>query len=739
MGKKILRVCLIVVSIIFILLIAAALGISPFVKNYIEKNSKELIGRQVTMRGLKLNIFTRTLYLDSLRMYEKDDRAVFASVDSFYMDLELLKLLKSKLEIAQLRIIRPYGVILQKEDSFNFDDLLPETDSTQVEADSTAFPQSVLIRNIYVNGGNLSYTDQILNHTIQMNDLGVAIPELAFERGNTNAGIHLKIGDSATLKSQLTLNMQTNEYLLNLQLENLPMDILQPYMAEYFHVDQFSGTLNTDLRIKGNTDHLTDFTVSGTAQANHFTLTNRTGEPVVSVQEAFAKMDRMDMATSTYLFDSIGVKGAKLDFIFREDSTDNITSLFIPEKEDLASSADTTEVAPLTFRIGRLHVRESELLYTDKTLRSAAFLLPVSDIDFISRDYDLARANQYDMSGRLPNGGKIDFHWNVNFDDLADQAIEGNFRNIDLKLFTPYCLDYTAYDITKGNMNFTTHNRIQNNYIRSMNKIDVYNMRVGNKNKEINPEYNVPLKLALYILRDKDEKIEFEIPVKGNVNDPEFSYRKIVLKTIVNLMVKVAVSPVRFLANSLGLNPDEMASMSIDALQSEINARQYAQLNELVQIYAGKPDMVLTLMQYVDWSQALEDYRMYLAKSAFLFSRTPDRPARPLPYEEVTDRIKEEDAAFRDYVEKIFAEKGSVPNRTVSVKDKLAVIYPNDSIAGELAGKLEKRNEEIRNYLTTTGGIPAEHLSILTAAADTLKQYHSRAQYKIELALPEDE
>jgi hypothetical protein len=50
-----------------------------------------------------------------------------------------------------------------------------------------------------------------------MNDLGVAIPELAFEKGNTNAGIHLKVGDDATLNSKLSMNMQTRVYL-NLQL-----------------------------------------------------------------------------------------------------------------------------------------------------------------------------------------------------------------------------------------------------------------------------------------------------------------------------------------------------------------------------------------------------------------------------------------------------------------------------------------------------------------------------------------
>jgi hypothetical protein len=110
--------------------------------------------------------------------------------------------------------------------------------------------------------------------------------------------------------------------------------------------------------------------------------------------------------------------------------------------------------------------------------------------------------------------------------------------------------------------------------------MDVYNMTVGKKHKEMEVEYNVPLKLGLYILKDKDGKINFDIPVKGNLDNPEFSYKKIIFKTIVNLMVKVAVSPVRFLANSLGMSPDKMESMPVDALQTGINAQQYSQLND---------------------------------------------------------------------------------------------------------------------------------------------------------------
>lgn len=740
MKKKGLKVLLGIFLVLLALMLVLVVGVSPFLKNYIEKNSQELVGRKMRMNDLRLNLFTGTLYLDAVRMYEKDDTTLFASIDSFYVDLELLKLLERRVEVAQLRIVRPYAAIIQEGEHFNFDDLMPtDEDSTAVETETSSFPKSVLIKDIYIGGGLLTYTDLLLDNTIRMNDLGVAIPELAFERGNTNAGIHLKVGESATLDSQLTMNMQTNEYVLSLQLLGLPVEMIKPYVAEYLHIDQLKGAVSTDVQIKGNTDHLMDFSISGTAKATDFVLTNALKEPVVEVAEASVKMERVHLPSSTFLLDSVGVRGGKLDFLLHRE-TDNFTALFKPEADTAA--VDTTAAEPMTLIIGSLHVAESNLVYVVDTLKSGTFTLPLSNVDFVSRDFDLNGTNTYEVKASGPNGGKIDFSWKANMDNLANQEIRGNFRNIDLRLFTPFCLDYTAYDITKGIMNFTTNNRIKDNFIQSMNKIDIYNMRVGKKNPDIQPEYNLPLKMALYVLRDKDEKIEFDIPVKGNINDPEFSYKQIVFKTIVNLLVKVSVSPVRFLANSLGLNPDEMASMGISALQLEINAQQYSQLNELAGIYLKKPEMLLQFTQFVDLNKALNDYAMYQAKGAFLLSRVPETDSirtRPLPpYEDLEKMIPDDDAQFRSFVDGRILEKGLAVKKNQAFSDKLFAIYSKDSIQGSLFDQLEKRNQDIRNYLTTTGGIPSTNLQIKTASLDSLTLYGGKDQYTIDLNLAEE-
>src|ERR1035437_1297979 len=173
MKRKILKVSLIIVSALAALLIILALIISPVAKNYIEKHSKEMIGRKVQIHNLRINIFTGTLEVDSILMFEANDKDVFASIDTFFVNLELSKLVDKNLEISKLKVVRPYLVVLQNGSVFNFDDLKPKKDTSKADTSKSSFPKSIVIKNIIVRGGKLIYTDQQLKNTINMNDLAV--------------------------------------------------------------------------------------------------------------------------------------------------------------------------------------------------------------------------------------------------------------------------------------------------------------------------------------------------------------------------------------------------------------------------------------------------------------------------------------------------------------------------------------------------------------------------------------
>jgi len=729
MKRKILKVTLIFISVLAILIIILALTISPIARNYIEKHSKEMIGRKVQVKGLHINIFTGTLEVDSIALYEANGKDVFASIDTFFVNLEITKLLGKNLEISELKVIRPYLVVLQNGSIFNFDDMMQKKDTAKVDTSKSSFPKSIVIRNIDLHGGKLIYTDQQLKNTINMNELAVSIPEISFGKGDTKGGVHLKVGDKATIDSKLEMNMKTKEYKLNLLVKNLAINMVKPYMQEYFNIRDFEGLAGGDLLIAGKSDHIMDFNVSGTADLKNFNMTNSDGEPLLATESASLKINNINKTSSNYLFDFIYASNAKLDYIMHPDpKPNNFMAIFKPD-----NPSDTAKSAPMTFKVKDLRVDNSELNFTDKTMRPV-FILPIKKVNFQTSNFDLNGMNDYKMTGAFPGSGIIHFNWKGNRNDFSNQQININLQNFGLKLVSPYCKSYTAYDITTGNMNFESKTHIKNNDINSSNSVDVYKMNVGNKHKELKVKYNVPLKFALYIMKDKDEKINFNLPVKGNTKDPKFSYSQIVWQTVVNLMVKVALSPVKFLAGALGMNPDKMEKIDINPLQTSFTAEQYNQLNDLASIVKKKPDMVLELTQYADLKGILDDYSLYKTKYSYLYSMPDTDKKTPLSFEEVQG-VSDNDRDFVEYVDSILASKGNTISN-ISIKEKSQSLYVPDSLRNELIQKFESRNSMLHNYLKTSLEIPEKNMAIRTADKDTLQIYKQNAKYKIGMSLP---
>jgi hypothetical protein len=45
------------------------------------------------------------------------------------------------------------------------------------------------------------------------------------------------------------------------------------------------------------------------------------------------------------------------------------------------------------------------------------------------------------------------------------------------------------------------------------------------------------------LLKDRKGQIEIDMPIRGNLNDPDFKYGKVVISTLLNLLTKVVASP----------------------------------------------------------------------------------------------------------------------------------------------------------------------------------------------------
>ena len=131
---------------------------------------------------------------------------------------------------------------------------------------------------------------------------------------------------------------------------------------------------------------------------------------------------------------------------------------------------------------------------------------------------------------------------------------------VDLSPLDPYSGKFLGYGIQKGKLDLDLRYRIQDRNLAATNVVRVNQFTLGERTDSADAT-KIPVRLALALLQDKDGIILLDVPVEGRLDDPDFHLGKVIWRTVLNVLVKVATSPFRALAALVGSG--EQADLSV--------------------------------------------------------------------------------------------------------------------------------------------------------------------------------
>lgn len=737
-AKKSVKIACVVVGVIVALLLLVALLISPVAKHVVEKNSKEWIGRQILMDELSINIFTGSLETDGFHFKEKDDVTDFVRLDTFKVAINPFKLLTGEIHIRYITLVEPTVRLVQYDSTFNFTDLteLGGDDEEVEDEDSDDDGWALGIYNIRLAHGSVSYKDETVDSEWNLKNLNLFVPGVYFSGKSTDAGISFGFAEGGTLTTQAKYDMEKSVYDVKVQLKGLALDNFLPYVTDALNVSSLGGALDADVHLVGSADVPMDVDITGNVSVNGLDMKDADEADVVSVNQITAGIERINPQHGVCTIDSVVVDGVDTHFDMYADYN-NFDKLMKETSADSSLAVEVTEedtAAPMVVLIKKILLKNSKLTFTDNTLRGEPFRYELTNVNAELKDFNPSGTeNNCDLTLETQGGGNVRMKWHGSMEGLQNQRLTLFLKNVDMKAFTPYMMQYFAYPVSDGRLSVQSENVIKNYQLDGRNRLDMYNLRVGDKDKSVKAEYSVPLKTGLYILRDKDDKIEIDLPISGDVNSPDFSYKKVIIKTLCNLIVKLAVSPLRAVASGLGLSPDELTMMSVTASQPGLSSEDYAKLDKLATVQKSKPEMKLTLVQQINWTEAVKNRSVFEMKRRYYVSQHPELESQPrlslVDFGKIND-IKDDDADFSKYVSDVAGTSdGSVYERALKV-------FPADSAAVRLTRQMDRRNAEITEYLIKQG-VEESKVSVSNMTMDAMRKYTGKDMYKIDMNMGE--
>lgn len=732
--KKWIKITLIAAAVLAVLIVIAAIAVSPVAKNYIEKHDRELIGRSIRMERLRMNIFTGRLRIEGLRIGGSEDSTTFFRLDSFEMRMRLWPLLGNRVLVKKISFAGPDVKIYQRGNAFSFDDITARFagDTTAVAAtpEKPSKPWEIGIYDISIRNGRVFYKDLALDAEWGMNDINLHIPGVYFSGEKTDVGAVLNFAEGGSLSTDVGYNIESSEFDIGIRLQDFALAGTLPYFRQSLDVTAVDGRLSADIRLRGNTEHLLSLTTEGTASLAGFALRDRQQRPVAGVDTLGVKLAEGDLGKMRFVFDRIYVSGLSALFEMTPEGNNLAALMKSPAAEITASDAAGSATPSPTLRIADLEITNGRVTVRDLTMHRP-FEYTVSEIRMRSRDFDPSKRNSMTVDARMQKTGSAKLRWEGTLEDMDNQNITLWLTNLDLRDFGPYCEHYTAYPLTKGNLTFRSQNVIRDRYLDGTNHLDMFEPKVDKKRREIKAEMNIPLKLGLYVLKDKKGHVKMDLPVRGSLDSPEFSYRKIVLKAIGNVLLKVVTAPFSFLSG----NKENIEYINIDPLQYVFTSEQYASLDKIAQALQDKPEMHIVLTQRVNMRRALPRQAAGALRMAYAehlkSADTPGRqPMSMLEYEKI-QQTDIRTPAIMAFADSLLTRQGISP-QGLSADDKALALY-REKAAGQLARMMAARNKALAEYMQSTHGATAPAFRVQTMDSLALPNYAGRDRYTIAL------
>lgn len=372
---------------------------------------------------------------------------------------------------------------------------------------------------------------------------------------------------------------------------------------------------------------------------------------------------------------------------------------------------------PLPVRINRIVMQGGNVLFEDH---------------FIKPNY---RANLTGLAGRIgpldpKKPGEIDIRGSV--DKTAPLKITGNVdtwgkelylditasaKGIDMPTFSPYSGKYVGYTIDKGKLSVDIHYHVENGELTAENNIFLDQLAFGEK-IESPDALSVPVNLALAVLQNRRGEIDLHLPIKGSINDPEFSLGGIIIQAILNLLTKAVTAPFALLGSLFG--GEELSQADFLPGDAQITAESEKSLEILSKALVDRPAIKLEITGWADPLHDPEALKQRMLDRRIKAQKVSAGIKKGETHESL-DEIELQPEEYEKYLTQLYKEAefekpkniiGFAKSLPVPEMEKLllANIDAGDNQLRELA---ETRAANTRNWLIEKGNVSGERIFVL--------------------------
>jgi hypothetical protein len=376
--------------------------------------------------------------------------------------------------------------------------------------------------------------------------------------------INLKIEDSL-LTSQLSYDLKKSDLDGSITFKDLPLAPFVALLPANEKLTTKKGSVSAELKLKTNRR---GWAILGDLDFAELAIYEpKEKEPLLSWKKAhFSKfeLDFLEKQQQRFSIQELVLTQPLARFSIGEDKFSNFRRLFM--KNQAVAPETTTPSTPRTAPVSKvagkpafevdikaIKVNQGRMYFSDASMNPGfktninqlnGSLLGVSNVP--GQYATIALDGAVDKSGSLRARGQAAFE-----DPRRNSDVSLSFKNLPLNSINPYAMTFAGYQIDDGRIDVDLRYTAKEGQLIGKNRFVIRKIKLG---EEV-PDFKgmkLPIGLAIAVLEDSDGMIDVNIPIKGNVDSPEFSMGHLFWQALRNVLSSIVTAPFRALASLFG-------------------------------------------------------------------------------------------------------------------------------------------------------------------------------------------
>jgi uncharacterized protein involved in outer membrane biogenesis len=515
---------------------------------------------------------------------------------------------------------------------------------------------------------------------------------------------------------------------LRLGLKDIAIRPFQPYFQKAVQLDVSAGTVNVDGTLHLAVEHprapLLSF--DGNAGLASLSLTNRgQDDELASLKSLALNQIHLTVEPTAVSIKEITVQQPTVRVALQSDGRLNFGLLAPAEPgsvvtDQKAKVSTKPKGAPVPVTIGTVRLVKTVATFIDDRFQPSVHM-GISELSGTIKGLSskqLARAD-VDLAGRVDKVAPLKIIGTIN--PLSEEAFTDlaiTFENMDLTAGGPYSEKYVGYNLSKGKLSFNLKYKISQKQLEAENSIVVDQLTFGEKTNSQDAT-SLPVLLVVALLQDRKGRIEIDLPIRGDLSDPDFKYGKVVVSTLLNLLTKVVASPFTLLGKLIpgGGGGEELQFIEFQPGSAAVASEETKKIEVLAKALEERPGLSLDITGTAD--AALDRDALRATKlTGQLHAMQQHERGKAATKDEVLSLEDERRLVTELYEQRRNQLTASEPPQPAGVpskpltlqemKQQLAASLPVDE--AELRSLARQRAEQVRDQLIEIGKLAEERV-----------------------------